>query len=456
MEAKEMVQGMIDRARIAQKEFEKYPQEKVDKAVRAVGKIIYDNADPLAKMAVEETGMGVYEHKINKNTAKPVSVWHHLKHIKSRGIIERDEEHGIVKVARPIGVIGSVTPTTNPIVTPCQNSMIALKGGNAVIVCPHPKAKKCGTKTVNLMRSALKEIGAPEDLIQIVEEPSSEISNLVMSMCDACVSTGGPGMVKAAYSSGKPAYGVGAGNVQVLVGTDADIPKVAQMVIQGRTSDLGILCTGEQAIHVHESQYDEMIEALKANGAYIVVDEKEKALLSEAIFPGGGRISPKIVGLKPHRVAEIAGFSVPEETSVLVMPVTGTGADEPMSQEKLCPTMVIYKYNTWEEAVENANQNLLNMGAGHSCIMHTNDKKKVEYAAGILPVCRFAVNIIGPAGLGGGPMTGLTPTSTIGCGSWGGNSISENLAWYHLVNICRIAYRIDNRQPSDEEVWAEE
>ena len=335
MDAREDVLQMIDRARKAQKEFETYSQEAVDKAVRAVGKVVYDNAEPLARMAVDETGMGVYEHKIVKNTAKPVSVWQHLKHVKSRGIIDRDSEPGIVKVARPMGVIGAVTPTTNPIVTPCQNSMIALKGGNAIIICPHPRSKKCVKRTVDLMRGALKEVGAPEDLIQVVEEPTSEYSNLVMSLSDVCISTGGPGMVKAAYSSGKPAYGVGAGNVQVLVGTDANMKEVAEMCIKGRTTDLGVLCTGEQAIHVHKSQYDEMVAALKEAGAYFVTDEKEKELLSEAIFPGGGNINSKIVGLPAAEVAARAGFTVPEDSKVLVMPITGVGAEDPMSKEKL-------------------------------------------------------------------------------------------------------------------------
>ena len=455
MDAREDVLQMIDRARKAQKEFETYSQEAVDKAVRAVGKVVYDNAEPLARMAVDETGMGVYEHKIVKNTAKPVSVWHHLKHVKSRGIIDRDSEPGIVKVARPMGVIGAVTPTTNPIVTPCQNSMIALKGGNAIIICPHPRSKKCVKRTVDLMRGALKEVGAPEDLIQVVEEPTSEYSNLVMSLSDVCISTGGPGMVKAAYSSGKPAYGVGAGNVQVLVGTDANMKEVAEMCIKGRTTDLGVLCTGEQAIHVHKSQYDEMVAALKEAGAYFVTDEKEKELLSEAIFPGGGNINSKIVGLPAAEVAARAGFTVPEDSKVLVMPITGVGAEDPMSKEKLCPVMVLYSYETWEEAVANATANLENMGAGHSSILHTNDQEKIEYAAQILPVCRVGVNIIGSQGTGGGPMTNLAPTSTIGCGSWGGNSLSENLDWQHLVNITRIAYRVHKEPISDEEIWAE-
>lgn len=456
MEAREDVLQMIDRARKAQKEFETYSQEAVDKAVRAIGKVVYDNAEPLARMAVDETGMGVYEHKINKNKAKPVSVWQHLKHVKSRGIIDRDSEPGIVKVARPMGVIGAVTPTTNPIVTPCQNSMIALKGGNAIIISPHPRSKKCVKRTVDLMRGALKEVGAPEDLIQVVEEPTTEYSNLVMSLSDVCISTGGPGMVKAAYSSGKPAYGVGAGNVQVLVGTDADLPEVARMCIQGRTTDMGVLCTGEQAIHVHKSQYDEMVQALKDAGAYFVTDDKEKELLSEAIFPGGGNINAKIVGLPAAEVAARAGFTVPADTKVLVMPITGVGKEDPMSKEKLCPVMVLYSYETWEEAVANATANLENMGAGHSSILHTNDQEKIEYAAQILPVCRVGVNIIGSQGTGGGPMTNLAPTSTIGCGSWGGNSLSENLDWQHLINITRIAYRVHKEPITDEEIWAED
>ncbi|HSQ90223.1 aldehyde dehydrogenase family protein, partial [Romboutsia sp.] len=270
MQAREYVLDLIQKARIAQKEFEKFSQEQVDEAVRAIGKAVYDNGEMLARMAVDETQMGVYEDKIVKNKGKSKAVWNKLKGAKSRGIIRYVEEEGIVEVAKPIGVVGAVTPTTNPTMTPMHNAMIALKGGNALVICPHPRAKNTGLKTVELMREALKAVGAPQDLIQIVDEPSVEISNLVMQLSDACISTGGPGMVKVAYSSGKPAFGVGAGNVQCLIDKDAKVEEVVPKVIKGRIYDNGILCTCEQSAICPKDMYDDFIELLVQQGAYYI------------------------------------------------------------------------------------------------------------------------------------------------------------------------------------------
>ena len=242
MEAQEQLNEMIAKARVAQQEFEKYPQEKVDAAVRAIGKAVYDHAEELANLAVEETRMGKVESKIAKCRNKSKSTWWRMKGKKSRGIIERDEETGIVKVAKPIGVVGCVTATTNPVINPMHNSMCALKCGNAVIISPHPRAKKVGARTVELMNEALDALGMPKNLIQIIEEPTMELSAGLMKSADLCICTGGPALVKTAYSSGKPVYGVGQGNVQVLVDRDVDFNEVAKMVITGRTFDNGAQC----------------------------------------------------------------------------------------------------------------------------------------------------------------------------------------------------------------------
>lgn len=455
MEAKEYVLDLIEKGRKAQQEFEQFSQEDVDKAVRAIGKIIYDNGEMLAKMAVEETRMGVYEDKIKKNKGKAKAVWNKLKGVKSRGIIEYVEEEGIVKVAKPIGVIGAVAPTTNPTMTPMQNAMIALKGGNALIVGPHPRAKKTGVETVNLMRAALKEVGAPEDLIQIIPEPTVELSGLLMSECDACISTGGPGMVKAAYKSGKPAFGVGAGNVQTLVDTDVDLAEVAKKVAISRTYDNGVLCTCEQCVHIPAEKHDEMVEELKKQGAYYVGDPAEVDALRKAMFPEGA-IDKDMVGASPIFIAEKAGIKVPDDTKFLLVEIEKSGAEEYLAKEKLCPVIAINSYKTWEEAVDKAVTNLKNEGAGHSSVVHSNCKDHVEYAAELLPVSRIGVNMIGSSGLGGGFDNGLNPTATLGCGTWGNNSISENLWWHHLVNIARIAYVMPGKHiPTDEEIWAE-
>lgn len=455
MEAKEYVLDLIQKGRAAQQEFEKFSQEDVDKAVRAIGKIIYDNGEMLAKMAVEETRMGVYEDKIKKNKGKAKAVWAKLKGVKSRGIIEYDDVEGIVKVAKPIGVIGVVSPTTNPTMTPMQNAMIALKGGNAIIVGPHPRAKKTGVETVNLMRQALKEVGAPEDLIQIVPEPTVEISGLIMSECDACISTGGPGMVKAAYSSGKPAFGVGAGNVQTLVDRDADIVDVAQKVVVSRIYDNGVLCTCEQCVHVPAEKYDELVAELVKLGAHYISEPADVDALRKGMFPTGA-INKDVVGASPAFIAKTAGLECPEEAKLLLVKIEKYGADEYLAKEKLCPVLAIRAYDTWEEAVDVAVTNLKNEGAGHSAVVHSNTKEHVEYAAELLPVSRVGVNMIGSSGLGGGLDNGLNPTATLGCGTWGNNSISENLWWHNLVNIARIAYRLPDKPiPTDEEIWAE-
>lgn len=455
METKEYIQTLVDRARSAQQEFETYSQEQVDKAVRAIGKIIYDNGEMLAKMAVEETRMGKYEDKIVKNKAKAKIVWYKLKGVKSRGIIRYLDDIGIVEVAKPIGVIGCVAPTTNPTMTPNHNAMIALKGGNAIIVCPHPRAKETGVKTVELMRQALGALGYPEDLIQVVPEPTMEASGLVMSLCDACVSTGGPGMVKAAYSSGKPAFGVGAGNVQSLVDEDADLAEAAVKIAKSRTYDNGVLCTCEQCVHIPAEKFDEMVALLqKEGGAYIGKDE-DVAALRKAMFPTGS-IDKDVVGATPQAIAAKAALSVPEDARFLLVRVTEAGKNENLTREKLCPVLCICPYDTWENAVEKAVTNLCNEGAGHSTILHSNNKAHVEYAALRLPVSRIGVNLVGSSGLGGGFDCGLNPTATLGCGTWGNNSISENLWWHHLVNISRIAYRMPNNPvPTDEEIWGE-
>jgi succinate-semialdehyde dehydrogenase len=455
MEAKEYVLDLIKKGRIAQEKFEQFSQEDVDKVVRAIGKTIYDNGEVLAKMAVEETRMGVYEDKIKKNKGKAKAVWNKLKGVKSRGIIRYIEEEGIVEVAKPIGVIGAVSPTTNPTMTPMQNAMIALKGGNAIIVGPHPRAKKTGVETVRLMREALKSVGAPEDLIQIIPEPTVELSGLLMSECDACISTGGPGMVKAAYKSGKPAFGVGAGNVQTLVDTDADIAEVAKKVATSRTYDNGVLCTCEQCVHIPASRHDEMVDELVKQGAYYISKPEEVEALRKGLFPGGV-INKDAVGASPVFIAKLAGLEVPEETRFLLVEIEKSGKEECLAKEKLCPVLAINSYETWEEAVDKAVTNLKNEGAGHSAVVHSNSKEHVEYAAELLPVSRVGVNMIGSSGLGGGFDNGLNPTATLGCGTWGNNSISENLWWNHLVNIARIAYVLPNKPiPTDEEIWAE-
>ena len=243
-----MIEDIVAKAKVAQKAYEKFPQEKVDAIVRAIAKTIYDNAEELARDAVDETGMGVYEDKVAKNKGKAKTIWNHLKGKKSIGVMDKEGGDGIITIAKPVGVVGAVTPTTNPIVTPMCNTMFALKGGNAIIIAPHPRAKRCSAKTVALMNDEVKRLGGPDNLIQCIEEPSIDLTNQLMHSVDVLVATGGFGMVRAAYSSGKPSFGVGAGNVQVIIDNDVNFHEAAKKVITGRKYDNGIICTGEQAV----------------------------------------------------------------------------------------------------------------------------------------------------------------------------------------------------------------
>ncbi|SFJ62977.1 succinate-semialdehyde dehydrogenase [Ruminococcaceae bacterium D5] len=456
MEAHEYLQSLVAAARVAQKEYEKMPQAQVDAAVKAIGKAVYDNAEELAHMAVEETRMGRYDSKIAKCKNKSKSTWWRMKDLKSRGIIERDEVNGIMKVAKPIGVVGCVTATTNPVINPMHNSMCALKCGNAVIICPHPRAKGVGVRTVELMNEALDKLGMPKNLIQIIAEPTMELSAGLMKEVDLCICTGGPGLVKVAYSSGKPALGVGQGNVQVLVDRDVDYNEVAKMVITGRTFDNGVLCTCEQNVICPKDKVEEMIAALKANGAYYISTQEEADKVRESAFPDG--IFNKVwTGTTIQQMADLAGLeNVPEDTKVIVSCTKGYGRNEVLAKEKLFPMLALFTYDTWEECMEIARANLAVEGMGHSCVIHSNTTEHIEAVPNVVDVSRYAVNQVGGTALGGAMDNGLNPTTTLGCGTWGNNAISENLWFTHLMNVSRISYKVkDMYIPSDEEIWAD-
>ena len=449
----QIVEGMIEKARKAQKAFEKSNQEQVDAAVKAIAKAIFDNAEPLARMAVDETRMGVYQDKVNKNKGKARVIWSDLKGKKSVGIIRELPELGLVEVAKPMGVVGAVTPTTNPIVTPMCNAMFALKGRNAIIICPHPRAKKCSSEAVRLMNEALKPLGVPENLIQIIEEPTVELSGLVMKLCDVCISTGGMPMVRAAYSSGKPAFGVGAGNVQCLIDEDADVEKIVPMIIEGRRFDNGIICSGEQTAIMPRKMYDKIVAEFVKDGAYYIDDKAQVAKIRETIFPGGV-MDKNCVGQTAVFIAKKAGVDVPETTKILMVKADGCGKADDLAKEKMCPVIAAYAYDTWEEGVKIAYENLMVAGKGHSVCIHSHNQKHIEYAANELPVSRFLLNQICATSNGGSFFNSLSATTTLGCGSWGNNSISENLSWKHLFNVSRIAdVRPGSKMPTDEEIW---
>lgn len=451
---KTVVDIMVEKAKVAQKTFETFNQEQVDAIVGGMAKAIYDNAEILAKEAVEETKMGVYEDKVAKNKGKSKTIWNSLKNKKSIGIIDEDIENGLISIAKPIGVICAVTPTTNPIVTPMCNAMFALKGGNAIIVAPHPRSKKASAHAVELMNQEIKKLGGPDNLIQIIEEPSIELTNELMQKSDVVLATGGMAMVKSAYSSGKPSFGVGAGNVQVILDRNIDYVEATQKVISGRIFDNGIICSGEQSIIVPQDEYDEVVKAMKVNGAFYAEDETIVSKFRDVIFRNG-MINGDIVGQSVQFIADLAGVEVPKETKVILLKPRGVGKEDLLCKEKMCPAMIILPYNTFEEAVEIAQTNLELEGKGHTTAIHSNNQEHIRYAGLNLTVSRLVVNAPSSTTAGGSLLNGLSPTTTLGCGTWGNNSISENLSYKHLINVSRVAFvRSGITAPTDEEIWA--
>lgn len=447
------IDGYLKRGRLAQQQFEKMSQEEVDRAVMAAGKAIHENARMLSEMAVTETGMGNVEDKVIKNTNKAEIIWHSLKGKKSRGILERNLVTGITTVAKPVGVVAAITPCTNPIVTPMSNVMFALKAGNAIIITPHHRAIQCSTTAVNLMKEAIKKIGMPDNLIQILDQQSRDNTRNLIASCDVVIATGGMGMVKAAYSSGRPALGVGAGNVQCIVDLGVDYKEAVPKIIAGRAFDNGIICSGEQSVICPNEDLNEILDIFAQEGALVIRDSKEKAALRKAIFPEGS-MNRHAVGQSVHQIGEMAGLEVPQGCKIIVVEGDGFGADEILTKEKMCPVLVVHGYDDFSQGVEIARTNLELEGKGHTVVLHSNTIENIEFAAENLAVSRFVVNQIGSFTAGGSYYNGLSPTNTLGCGSWGNNSISENLTYTHLMNVSRIAqYMPDNLVPSLEELW---
>ncbi len=454
MEAAQYVKKLVEDAREAQRQIAGYDQLHADALCKAMARAIFLNAEPLARMAVDETRMGVYEDKVKKNQGKARILWHDMKDGKSVGILRELPELGLIEVAKPMGVVGAVTPTTNPIVTPLCNAMFAVKGLNAIILCPHPRAKKSSAEAVRLMMEAIAELGAPEKLIQVIEEPTVELSGQVMKQCDVCISTGGMAMVRAAYASGKPAFGVGAGNVQCLIDVDADLEKAIPMIIEGRRFDNGIICSGEQTAIMPKSIYAQAVSIFRKNGAFYVDQPEDVRKLREALFPGGV-MDKDLVGQSALAVAAKCGFHAPEDTKVLLVKAEATGRADLFSKEKMCPVIATYDcLETWDDCVRAADANLSVEGRGHSVAIHSNTREHIEAAALKLPVSRFLINQVCSTSNGGSFFNSLSATTTLGCGSWGNNSISENLSWRHLFNISRIAtVRPGSRMHSDDEIW---
>ena len=435
----------MEAMREAQREFATFTQEQVDKIFYEAASAANKMRLPLAKMAVEETGMGVVEDKVIKNNYAAEYIYNAYKDTKTCGVIEEDKAYGIKKLAEPIGIVAAVIPTTNPTSTAIFKTLISLKTRNAIIISPHPRAKNSTIAAAKVVLDAAVKAGAPEGIISWIDVPSLELTNEVMRSADIILATGGPGMVKAAYSSGKPALGVGAGNTPVIIDDTADIKRAVASVLMSKTFDNGVICASEQSVTVLEKVYDEARKEFAARGCYFLKgDEIEKVRKTIII---NGALNAKIVGQTAYTIAKLAGVEVPEATKILIGEVDSVHIDEEFAHEKLSPVLAMYKAKDFDEALAKAAQLVADGGYGHtaSLYVNVNEHEKIMKHAEAMKTCRILINT--PSSHGGiGDIYNfkMTPSLTLGCGSWGGNSVSENVGVKHLLNIKTVAERREN------------
>lgn len=448
------IEELIEKSRQAQAQIEYWPQEKVDEIVLAVGWENYklENAQEIARLAVEETGMGVYEHKVLKHQNKTLGVLRDLRGVKSVGVIERDEKKGLIKVAKPVGVIGALTPVTNCEATLPVKALYALKTRNAIIFAPHPKAKKTARLVCEKIWAGLEKVGAPKDLVQTIEEPSIELSQELMSKVDLVVATGGGPMVKSAYSSGTPAYGVGAGNAVIIVDETAELAAAAEKINKGKCFDNATSCSSENSVIIHESVYAEMISELKRQGGYLC-DEIERERLRGVMWPDGVHLNKDIVAQPIEKIAGLAQIEIPAGTNFLMVEGKVISEDNPFCKEKLSLVLTVWKYSEFDEAIQMIEE-ITNMnGRGHSCGIHTQKEERVLELATRVKVSRIMVNQSQSLGNSGNFTNGMPFTLTLGCGSWGGNITSENITWKHFMNTTWVSMPIEADRPTDEEIF---
>ncbi len=452
----DVISDMVQKASAAQKKLETCSQKYIDEIVKAIAKTVFDNAEVLASMAVDETSMGIYGDKVEKNRRTASMLWHSLKGKKSVGAVEEDAVNGIIKIAKPMGVVGAVTPCTNPITTPMCIAMFAVKARNSIIIAPHPRARKCAAYTAELINMNLKTLGAPENLIQTIEDPNVLKSRELMSSVDVVVAIGGSATVKAAYSCGKPAFGVGAGNAQCIIDRGVCISESVEKIINGRIFDNGIISSAEQMILVHNDDFAETVKELESQGAYFVRNSDEALKLRNLIFDEEGNVSKEVVGQPVSKLAYDAGIELEDNVRLIVIEVYGAGEEELFCREKLFPVIGLKRYETFEEAVAIAAENIEAEGMGHSVVIHSGNDEHIRYAGENLNVSRLLVNQVGATMSGGSYLNGLVPTTIFGCGTWGNNIISDNFNYTHLMNITRISTVIDGVvMPSEEEIWAD-
>ena len=442
----ERLEEALSRVRAAQQRFAQYTQEEVDRIFLAAATAANRERIPLAKLAVSETGMGIVEDKVIKNHYAAEYIYNAYRHTKTCGVIEEDKAAGTRKIAEPIGVIAAVIPTTNPTSTAIFKTLIALKTRNGIVISPHPRAKNATIAAARVVRDAAIAAGAPEDIIAWIDEPSLEMTNLVMKEADIILATGGPGMVRAAYSSGKPALGVGAGNVPAVLHESADVVLAVSSIIHSKTFDNGMICASEQSVIVPESIYEGVKYEFARRGCYFL-SGKELDQVRRTILINGS-LNAKIVGQSARRIAELAGFSVPEGTKILIGEVERVDPGEEFAHEKLSPVLAMYRSVSLEDALAKADRLIADGGYGHTASIYLDERRcpeALEAFQARMKTCRIVVNT--PSSHGGiGDLYNfrMAPSLTLGCGSWGGNSVSENVGVKHLLNIKTVAERREN------------
>ena len=436
----------IDRTRKAQEKYSKYSQEEVDKIFTAAAMAANQARIELAKMAVEETGMGVVEDKVIKNHYSAEYIYNKYRHEKTCGVIEEDSIYGFKKIAEPIGVIAAVIPTTNPTSTSIFKTLLALKTRNGIILSPHPRAKKSTIAAAKIVLEAAVKAGAPEDIISWIDVPALELTNMLMQMSDITLATGGPGMVKSAYSSGKPALGVGAGNTPAIIDASADIVLAVNSIIHSKTFDNGMICASEQSVIVIDEIYNDVKKEFIKRGCYILNEEECDKVRKTIII--NGSLNAKIVGQKAYTIAQMANVDVPKNTKILIGEVESVDISEEFAHEKLSPVLAMYRAKDFNDALEKAHRLVLDGGIGHTSSIYIDEKNesdKLESFYNKMKTCRVLVNT--PSSQGGiGDLYNfkLAPSLTLGCGTWGGNSVSENVGVKHLINIKTVAERREN------------
>ena len=451
------VNEIMGRARAAQTVLSGYTQEQVDALIRAMVWSVSQPgvAEKISKFAVEETELGNFEGKYAKIYGKARAALLDIIDDASVGIIEEDKERNIVKIAKPVGVIGALSPTTHPEVTPVVKAIHAVKARNAIIICPHPRAKLTNKMVVDLMREAIEKMGAPADIVQGIITPSVELTKEVMRQCDLVLATGGAAMVQTAYSSGTPAYGVGAGNAVITVDDTADLKEAAEKIRISKVADLAASCSSDNAVIAFDSVHDELLEELIAQGGYMAQPGEYEKIAS--VLWNDGVLNNQLILSTPQKIGAFAGIEIPEDRTFIIVPETGTGAEHPFSGEKLSIVLAFYKVSNMDEAITLTNDIQGYQGKGHSCGIYSHNDDHIMRLAQETYTSRVMVNQPQSASNAGGLHNGMRQTSSLGCGTWGGSITNENIYWRHLVNITWVSRNLDQPKtiPSDEELFGD-